>query len=163
MAAETIKKKQLHSYNPRTAKSKKIIEIKEAHPELSTVQIGKLTDCTHANVIRVLQNYGIIQQDVKDYKENRADVLAGLQHRLISSVTDQDIKKTPVGSRILAVAQLYDKERLERGQSTNNISYMDVSKRLETLKAERDKIKQAIAADSRSIPTIEQTAEEKSE
>jgi hypothetical protein len=34
---------------------------------------------------------------------------------LIASVTDEDIQKAPVGSRILAVCQLADKEAAARG------------------------------------------------
>ena len=122
MAAEKIKKNTLQRLQPKNPRSRKIIELKTTNPELSTTQIGKLVDCSHVNVVRVLQRYGMAQQEVNDYKTNRADILAGLQHRLISSITDEDIKKTPVGSRILAACQIYDKERLERGQSTANIA-----------------------------------------
>ena len=119
MAAEKIKKNTLQRLQPKNPRSRKIIELKTTNPELSTTQIGKLVDCSHVNVVRVLQRYGMAQQEVNDYKTNRADILAGLQHRLISSITDEDIKKTPVGSRILAAAQLFDKEKAELGQSTD--------------------------------------------
>jgi hypothetical protein len=46
-----------------------------------------------------------------------------MQSKLLSSITDAEIKKAPVGSRILAVAQLYDKERLERSLSTSNLAF----------------------------------------
>jgi hypothetical protein len=96
------------------------MEVKQEHPELSTREIAALADTDHTHVIKTLQRYGIERTHVEDYKGNRADVLAGLQHRLITSITDADIQKAPMGSRVLAAAQLYDKERLERGQSTSN-------------------------------------------
>lgn len=153
MAAETIKSKQItktaKNHRPRTPKTELIIKTAQEHPDLTTREIGAIADCTHVNVINTLHRYNIDHAQMSDYKANRADVLAGLQHRLLVSITDADINKTPVGSRVLAVAQMYDKERLERGQSTNNISYLDESKRLAALKAERETLAQAIQAEAR--------------
>lgn len=122
MSAETIKKK----YKPRTRRptelQKKIIDIKQTHPSLNKNEIASIAGCDHAHVIRTLQNYGLIKDDVDDFVNNRAAVFAGMQHRLLKSITDADIQKTPVGSRILATAQLYDKERLEVGKTTSNIA-----------------------------------------
>ena len=88
---------------------------------LNNAQIAKIQGCSTTNITMVLQRYGGVLQETEDFKNHRADIFANLQHRLISSITPDDIKKTPTGSRILAVAQLYDKERLERGLSTQNI------------------------------------------
>jgi hypothetical protein len=96
----------------------------QEHPELSTREIGKLAESDHSTVVRTLQRYHIERAEVEDYKHHRADILAGLQHRLLASCTDADIQKSPMGSRILAAAQLYDKERLERGQSTDNVNVL---------------------------------------
>lgn len=56
----------------------------------------------------------------KVYKEQRADILAHLQLQMLKSIDTPDIKKAPMGSRVLAACQLYDKERIERGLSTSN-------------------------------------------
>ena len=103
-----------------TPKQAKIIEVAQAHPDLSFHQIGTLVDVAHTTVMRTLARYGIDQGQVESYKKHRADVFAGMQSRLLSSCTDDDIKKTPLGSRIMAVGILYDKERLETGLSTIN-------------------------------------------
>lgn len=75
-----------------------------------------------------------IHQKIKDllptdtsrtYQEHRADILASLQAKLIQSIDDEKLKKLPAGSAILALCQLYDKERLERGQATS-ISDVDI-------------------------------------
>jgi hypothetical protein len=105
-------------------KQQDIIELAESNPNLTHTQIASLEDCERSTVSRVLAKYGIEQQEVEDYKQHRADIFGGLQKRILKSITDEDIKKAPVGSRILAVAQLYDKERLERGQSTENVSLL---------------------------------------
>jgi hypothetical protein len=63
-----------------------------------------------------------VAQEVNEFRDHRAEVLAGLQHRIIQSITSADIKKAPMGSRVLAAAQLYDKERLETGKTTSNLA-----------------------------------------
>lgn len=105
-----------------TPKQDKIIQTKTAHPKLTTREIAAIAETDHSYVVQVLQRYNIEQKRVTDYKSNRADIFAGIQDRILSSITDEDIQKTPLGSRTLAVAQLYDKERLERGQSTGNLA-----------------------------------------
>ena len=86
--------------------------------------------------MRTLARYGIEKGQVEEYKAHRADVFAGIQHRLLASCTDEDIKKAPMGSRVLAAAQLYDKERLELDKSTSNIGVLvDVIKRIQEQEA----------------------------
>lgn len=122
-AAEAIKKKQISKPTTKTtAKQQHIIEVKTQNPTLTVRQIAKICDTGHSHVVQTLQRYNISQAEVEDFKANRADILAGLQHRLIKSVTEEDIKKAPLGSRVLAAAQLYDKERLEVGKTTSNIA-----------------------------------------
>jgi hypothetical protein len=119
MTAESVKTK-VNGQAIRTAKQEQIITLHTQQPTASMREIARQSDSDTSYVIEVLQRYGLIQQNIKDYKSNRADVFAGLQHRLIKSITDEDIKKAPLGSRVLAVAQLYDKERLENDLSTSN-------------------------------------------
>lgn len=119
----TVKTKKVTRRTPnRGSKAPAIIEIKTKHPDLSSVEIGKMVGCDHSNVIRTLQRYGIDKAETEDYKSHRADILAGIQVKLLKSITDEDIKGMPVGQRFMGYGILYDKERLERGQSTSNES-----------------------------------------
>lgn len=104
-------------------KQVKILQVKQEHPDLTVREIAALADTGHSHVVQTLQRYGIQQEHVEHYKRHRADILAGLQHRLLASVTDEDVKKAPMGSRILAAAQLYDKERLETNKATALIGH----------------------------------------
>lgn len=97
----------------------KILKIKEQHPDLSTHKIADLVPCTHVSVIKCLTKYSIDTKGLESYKQHRGDILAGVGERIIKSVTDEDIKKMPVGQRIMSYGILYDKERLERGQATS--------------------------------------------
>lgn len=106
----------------RGSKSPMIIDIATQHPDLSMREIGKMVDCSHVNVIKVLERYGINKNETEDYKAHRGDIQAGIQDRILKSITDADIKAMPVGQRLMGYGILYDKERLERGQSTDNQS-----------------------------------------
>jgi len=79
--------------------------------------------------------------DTDTYKKHRADILARLQVRLLGAIDDESIKKMPAASAVLAACQLYDKERLERGQSTSNM--MSVHADLEALRGARREIQEA--------------------
>lgn len=108
-----------------TQKTKdKIAELAQ-NTELSQSEIAKLTDVERSTVSKVLLNYGIVQKTVEEYKKNRADILSGLQERIIKSITDDEIKKMPVGQRVMAYGIIYDKERLERNQATSITDEVD--------------------------------------
>lgn len=103
-----------------TAKQEKIVATCNNHPKLSTRQVAKICDTDHAYVVQVMQRYNIARQETKDFQNNKVEILQGIQHRILKSITDEDIQKAPMGSRVLAVAQLIDKERLIEGLSTSN-------------------------------------------
>lgn len=63
-------------------------------------------------------------EEIQSYKENRADILAGLQARIIKSITEADLSKATAYQKVGMYALLYDKERIERGQSTSNVSIL---------------------------------------
>ena len=117
MTAESVKRNKLTKVTP---KQKHIINLHNQYPNASGREIARLANADPSYTLDILQRYGLIEQVTSDYKVHRADILAGLQHRLISSITHEDIKKAPLGSRILAAAQLYDKERIERGLSNGD-------------------------------------------
>jgi IS30 family transposase len=100
-----------------TRKQRNIIAAKLEHPDLSTREIAALANTDHSHVIKTLQRYGIEREHVDNYKRTRADILAGMQDRILNSITDEDIQKSPMGSRILAVA-----ERLQNDLSTQNLA-----------------------------------------
>lgn len=89
---------------------------------LSHSQIAKVVDTGRTNVTRLLAGISVPEQaEIEEYKKHRADIFSGLQTRILKTMSDEDLKKIPVGSRITNLAILYDKERLERGQSSVNI------------------------------------------
>ena len=89
--------------------------------KLSYEQIGKIVGCSKVNVWERLQPYIDEIESLDSYKDNRADLLAIVQHRLVNTLNPTTIEKMSPRDRVLAYGILYDKERLERGQSTQNI------------------------------------------
>lgn len=124
MVAQSTKPTKTTKTRKATHKQAVILKTKREHPELTTREIGAIAQTSHSNVIKILQRYGIDTTHQDQYKRHRADILCGLQDRLLASVTDEDIQKTPAIQRITGAAILYDKERLERGQSSVNLSVL---------------------------------------
>ena len=88
---------------------------------LSYDEIGSMIGRSKQAVHQRLQPYKDAIENLPVFKENRADIFAIHQQRLLNSLSDDDIRKIPPGSRFTGVGILYDKERIERNLSTSNI------------------------------------------
>lgn len=124
MAASKARQTATKTQRPPTARQAAIIATANQHPDLSERNIATLTDTDPAQVHRTLKAYKIERDRTDQFKNYRADIFAGFQSRILASISDAEIKKSPFGSKILSVCQLYDKERLERGQSTDNVNVL---------------------------------------
>jgi hypothetical protein len=108
----------------RGTKSRAIIKVAQENPTLTTREIGKLTDSDHSHVVKVLQRYQIEYERVQKFKDHRADILAGLQEKVVNSLSPADIEKAGLRDRAVVLGILHDHERLERGQSTQNVTHL---------------------------------------
>jgi hypothetical protein len=88
----------------------------------NSAQIGKALKISRNTVFYHLNNLSDKKDLVRNFVDHRVEVLQSVQRDLLTSIDSDEIKKTPIGSRVLAFAQLYDKERLEQGLSTSNQS-----------------------------------------
>jgi len=102
-----------------------LFEYRKKH--LTYNEIGKIHGLTKQTVHQRLQDAGLADYSIQHYVSNRADILAWLQHRLLFSLTDEDLKKMAPDRRIWSMAVLFDKERLERGQSTENLNISSIA------------------------------------
>ena len=96
--------------------------LKKQEMGLTLPEIAEAFSVSVATINRALRDYRTAVGAVKEFKAVRGNVLADLQRRILTSISDIDIKKAPFGTKILAFCQLYDKERLESDLSTANIS-----------------------------------------
>jgi transcriptional regulator with XRE-family HTH domain len=93
---------------------------------LSYSEIAAIQGVSKQAVHQKLQ--GLLPTDFTPiFKQHKADILARLQERILVSIDDAEIQKAPFGTKVLAVAQLIDKERLERGQATEIVDYKSLN------------------------------------
>lgn len=95
-----------------------------AEQGLSLRKIGKLTGISPQAVSQHFQRAGYTPKRLRHYKQHRADIFAYYQTILLNSLTESEIKRIPPAQRIVCLGILYDKERLERGQSTSNTAVL---------------------------------------
>ena len=108
-----------------------------AEAGLSTYQIAKVVDCNQSTIHRFLNKIAPEIKAVQRLKDNRADVLATLQaknlivqDKLLDKLDDDGLLAALTPQQLTGVVfalnsqhgTLFDKERLERGQSSANIS-----------------------------------------
>ena len=93
-----------------------------ANKGLAGTEIAKIIGISKQAVNYHIKKHRTAIKGLKYYKSNRADILALKGKELLESLTPQEIKKMPPGSRVNSFGILYDKERLERDQSTQNIA-----------------------------------------
>lgn len=108
--------------------SAEIVRLKVTNPNLSSRQIGKIVNRDHSNVVKCLKKYGIDNKRVETYKLYRAEILAGIQEKIAESIMndEESLKHASLLQKITGLGILHDKERLQRGQSTHNISMAKV-------------------------------------
>jgi len=84
---------------------------------------------------------GIMPEDVdlQPYKNHRADILAAKQAELLKSLTPKDIKDSSPYQKVGMFGILYDKERLERGESTQNVAIAAVYQDIDMIRTELER------------------------
>jgi predicted DNA-binding protein YlxM (UPF0122 family) len=105
---------------PPDTKAHKIVSL-ALHTNAPPQEIADIVNTSRQHVHQTLERYGIDTKDLETYKDRRAEVLAGLQDKILKTVDDASIKDASVLQKVTAFGILYDKERLERGQTTQNI------------------------------------------
>lgn len=89
---------------------------------LTQAETAKYLNCHPSNISKRLKEMNYQPGYLKAYKNSRADIFAYCQSELLNSITADDIKKASFSQKMMGFGILYDKERLERGHSTANIS-----------------------------------------
>ena len=95
---------------------------------LNQTETAQLLGCDSSNISRRLQEIDYIPGHLKSFKEGRADILAFHQSEILKQLTTEKLKKAQARDLTTMFGIFYDKERLERGESTENIAYHDIAK-----------------------------------
>jgi hypothetical protein len=82
---------------------------------------------------------------LKGYQDNKQNLLEATEMTLLSSLVDPDaIKKAGLAARTMAFGTVFDKVRLEKGQTTQNIGTIHAE--LGTLQVDREALESSLAS-----------------
>lgn len=101
---------------------REIVECTKKDTGMSNREIADKIGCDKRTVGAVLAKYGIKQDEVQEYRENRADIFAGKQKEILHALTLEKLQNASVKDLTIAFGTIYDKERLESGMSTHNVA-----------------------------------------
>ena len=104
---------------------------------LSYTEIAKLTGCSRQNVQQRLEAVGYDKEDLENFKKHRGDVFAFLQSKLLNSIDLHELKEISPIQRIVGTGILFDKERLQRGESTENVNVFELEASIEEYRKKR--------------------------
>jgi hypothetical protein len=119
----------------RKLNEKKVSELAELG--VCPADIAKHQGVDHSAVWQFLERQGIERKQIEKYKAERADIFAGLQGKALAvqekamdyllqdgvfASLEDKAKVSLINSLNNVFGTAYDKERLERGQSTQNVS-----------------------------------------
>lgn len=111
---------------------------------LSYREIGELLGCSKQNISQRLDAIGYAPERLKNFHKNRADIFSFLQSKILNSIDEDAIQKAPLNLKVVSAGILYDKERLERGKSSQNISIVEVQGSIKELQDQADKLRQSL-------------------
>ena len=113
----------------------RLIELRRKN--LSFPEIAKLVGTSHQNVQERLAPFLEAIENLPAIKTHRADLFTVYGHGILSTLHADDIEKASAYQRVGMAGLLHNMERLERGQSTENVAYADLTRGLDQLRAQR--------------------------
>jgi predicted transcriptional regulator len=122
--AEDITTSPTKSSRPMMIPIERLLQLKGKN--LTDQEVATILGCNRSNVSRRLKQHAPRLQRIDNYKKYRADILVDLQIKALDNVTDAKLKDSSATQLITGMAILYDKERIERGLSTSNLSIAGV-------------------------------------
>ena len=118
------KKRKLSRKAKENLQKTRILNYIAEYPKANNNQISKLADCSIDTVAKVRKQFAKVFESlpiVDEFRSIRKDVLTASQVELLKNMIDPDkLKKASTRDLALSFGIIYDKERLEAGQSTNN-------------------------------------------
>lgn len=118
----------------RPPKGKEKVNVLEAWKlrivnKMSYQQIADHYGCHASHIHRTLRKLNQFLPDeetAQAYSDTKAAILTGVEHRLLASLVDPSkIEKASLNNIAFAFRQVADQLRLERGQSTSNVSVIE--------------------------------------
>lgn len=101
---------------------------------LTAADIARIYGCASVSVYQAIRKHGIDITALRTFKARRTDTLAHLQ-MLVTQAMPGKVEQTSLRDLATTFNILHNAERLEKGQSTANLSLGDVSVQLGELDA----------------------------
>jgi hypothetical protein len=89
---------------------------------VSLAQIARMREVSRQAIAQTIKRHGIDAGEIESFRKARPAVLAAKQRLLLDGITTETVKKMSGRDKLVGFGILYDKERLELGQSTANVS-----------------------------------------
>jgi len=93
---------------------------------LQVTEIARQFGCSHSNISQILRRYNLKKNHIDTFKEHRADIFAGIQDKVLSSISLADIKKASLKDKTILLGTVFDKEQVLTGHGAgqNTIGVM---------------------------------------
>ena len=111
---------------------------------LTVVDIARLYNVTEAAVRSFLSRNSLSLVDLRNYKSVRADARAHKQSQIMEAMTPEKLAAANFRDLASGMASLHGMERLERGQSTQNVDFHELSAQLNDLTAAENALREKL-------------------
>ena len=115
---------------------------------LTDTEIAKYFNCTKQSVFKALKRFRDVllpEQQLVAYQQNKSAILESMESGLLIDMSDPAKRKAASLNNVAyALSQVANMTRLEKGLSTSNIAYVDMTSSLEELKAQRAQLQEAL-------------------
>jgi hypothetical protein len=96
MTAQSIDRPQIRQ--PRKGSKAEAILTLTATTPATPIEIAESIHTCPSHVTQTLQRYGVTPNRLDSYKKNRADIMAGMQLKILKYVNDESLKKASVNN-----------------------------------------------------------------
>ena len=115
---------------------------------LTYPEIAKYMGVTKQAVHAALKRFNTLLMqpgELDAFRGAKADLLESAEARLLNEVIDPDkMRKASINNVAYALGQVSNIARLEKGLSTSNVAYVDMSASLEELRQQRRQLEEAL-------------------
>ena len=103
-------------------KTKAILALAKRKPELSQRELAKEVGVARNTVAKALAKVSDYKDEVELFRKQRGDILDDKQRLILAAIDSKKVGEAKLRDLAVAAGILFDKNRLERGLSTNNIA-----------------------------------------
>lgn len=126
---------------------KKALELRRLK-HMTFPDIAKIMGTTKQAVQQALKRFDKIllpAEQLEAYRGHKSDIMESVEFELLNEVIDSDrVQKASLNNVAYALGTIGNMTRLEKGQSTTNISFQDMSNTLDEIQRERKQLEESL-------------------